>query len=146
MKTRIALMALLLFAAFSVQADTTPTTVTSWNSGLIRMWIMCAAEEDTGVCIKSGDEIVQDVGEFSVLTFDSTRTTSSTYSCDVYGNDEGHDAATAAGDGEQLNSTSITQADRIINVPGGPRYMWIECTAINGDGVLTITMKGYQSK
>lgn len=133
---------LLMLIAGVAGADTSPPQE-SLSYGCVK-YTMCNAQTATDECTvlpASGDELVVRVATNSNLTFYSTASTASTYSCDVISNDQGFDASAPTGNGFQINTASITPAAPILSFSGLFDFMWIDCSAINGDGNVTITLQ-----
>ena len=76
-----------------------------------------------------GDVIVFDTGGYSSIVVSTTGSVG-TYSCDVIGNNTGHDAE--LGEGETINSVSLTSSDTAISFGSPPRFIWITCSANSG--------------
>ena len=139
MRKFIFLLGTLLFAANVSFADASPPVVESLTGCVV--YKMCNAQTATGDCSvlpASGDELVLKVASFSNLTFYSTQSTATTYSCDVVSNDVGHDALSGAG--HQINTASITESAPILSFSGLFYYLWVNCSAIANNQV-TITLQ-----
>lgn len=127
-------------AASRVYSDEAPDATDFKPIGTVAT--LCDAQTGTGDCTApSGDEIVMDVGAYRSVTFVSTGSTG-TYSCDIVGNNVGHDAAT--GSGQTLNSTSLSGSQLAITLTDTPRFIWATCTA--NSGTVTITAFGRQDR
>lgn len=138
------LCALLLFPSVS-NSDVAPDANTL-SHGRVQ-YTMCNAQPNgsEGVCTKGGDEIVADVRTRSVLTFDATMSTSSTYTCDIYTNSVGFDASTSA-QRQQANTTSLTATTQVITLSGVLNRVWVNCSVINADGAVTVLLTVWEPK
>jgi len=128
----------LLVIAWPAHADSTATTGRRLADGCIDHYL-CVAEADTGVCkiASGGDEIVANVGPVSNLIFFHDASVGN-WTCDIYANSQGYDAASGAGD--KINTSSLTQANlapaTATDIAG---YIWASCGTISS--AVTITMR-----
>lgn len=105
-------------------------------------WPLCAAQTATGACTESpasGEERVATVDGFSTFTAFAEASTATTFTCQIISNDEGHDDATADGDGTVV--ATLTQASRQARWPGPDSKLFVTCNPITG-GNVTITVRG----
>jgi len=132
---------LMMMWSWPAMADVGPAVQLLANGAM--QATLCAAEADVGACknVAGTHTIVVDTGGRSLITFYSTQSTATTYTCDAYTNDTGYSATaraslTSAGAGTQLTPTTMS-----VSVSGALRFVWVECsTAISGGGALvTIT-------
>jgi hypothetical protein len=141
MKYVITLMAITM-AAGMANADVAPTVIRDMGSvGVV--YVMCDAEADDDTDCGAADEIVADVAGFSSITFYSTRSTATTYTCNVMSNALGHDAVT--GDGFDVSATPLSDTQEAITLSGPFSYVWVTCGTITG-GNVTVDMLGQRSK
>ena len=135
MKRSLLLALLVLLMAGSAWGDVAPEVVENYGSEGI-MYKLCDAQPtgSTGVCTKDGNYIVLNAVGFSSLTFYSMQSTATGYSCDVVSRDQSHDTVTA-GNGFQINLTSIDQDQEILTLSGPFSRVWINCSAINNNAV-----------
>jgi len=135
-------VALALLVGAPAYADAQPASENR-NNGCMK-YTLCDAQPtgSTGVCTSrdTGDEVVAAVGARYTITFYTTQSTSATYVCDVYTNDQGYDAysgAVAHGVGQQINSASMTESNRTYSTAGEFEYIWGSCGTISS---LQVTM------
>lgn len=127
---------LFVLIARSAFADVTPELLRS--RGSCSEYVMCVASVATGPCTdptQASDEIVMDMQGNTSITFYSTQSTAATYSCEVWSNDEGHDAASPTGDAHRVESTPLTETARVLTLAGGFSFIWIECSALSGPAI-----------
>lgn len=124
------LLTLLALPAFG---DTTPPT----NNPLPengREATLCSGQTATGVCTYGGQTIVWDVRGYKTITFDSTASDATSWTCDVLSSADG-----TASTGQDVSATSISETAEILTLEGGFRYIWVTCSALTaGGGSVTI--------
>ena len=133
-----------IFLAMPVQAFTA-AAVTDLNNG-VRSFKLCDAEgpSETGVCDDAASvDIGARVTGFTQLTFASSQSTGTTYSCDIYAGDESvADTADLSTVGAQINSVSLTSSTEMIQFDGTFAYVWISCSAgAGGSDAVTVTVQ-----
>ena len=102
---------------------------------------MCKAQTAVGDCTDlpaSGATRVKRVAGKSHLSFYSTQSTATNYSCDIFSNDVGHDLL--SGVGHQINTASLTQLSPILTFDGQFRFVWVTCPTLD-DNQVTITLE-----
>jgi hypothetical protein len=136
--------------ALAVSGADVPPAASSGADGCIS-YAMCVAESTTGPCdtVHDGTGAVivlrntartGNFGQGSAITFYAARSTSTTFTCDIYTNDEGYSAAVAAGDGSVITGARLTQAARVTSISGAPLdAIWINCSA-NSGGTVAVTI------
>lgn len=133
MKNLILLLTLLASPAW---ADTKPPTDNNLPQNG-REATLCSAQTATGDCTHGGQTIVWDVRGYKTITFDSTASDATSWTCDVIANAVGHDANSGAG--HDVTATSISDTADILTLEGGFRYIWVTCSAlVAGGGGVTI--------
>jgi len=131
--TRLLPILLLFLPTLALAADVKPGKTRVNNR--CTSYAMCAAQSGTGECVSGSDEIVHHVGFMANYTFYSTRSTSTTYSCDIYTNSEGFNGR--AGE-DQVNTASITDAVPVYTMRVLLRHFWIACDVNSSDDVVNI--------
>ena len=129
----------LSFMCVHAWGDTDPTRIVT--EGTCQKLTMCAAQTATGVCTvlpASGDErVLRPFGRWSRFTFFGNESVDTPWSCDVFGNNTGYDLE--SGDGVQLNTASITNANESITVYNGDfGFIWINCSVIETSVTMTV--------
>lgn len=108
---------------------------------------MCVAQSGLTACDTVGDgtgnPIVLRLGSqtalASAITFFAARSTATTYTCAVNANDEGYNAASAAGDGSQITGAALSNTTRLTSISGAPLdAIWISCSGSISGGTVTI--------
>lgn len=129
----LSLLLFLLLALPALGADVAPTARRAGPD--CYEYTLCSSQAvQTGgtPCDSSTGDIVLYAAGRSNLTFYSTQSTASSYSCDVYSADESWAASSG---GHKVNSTSLTQTTPVLSINGMFDYLWVECTSIANNQV-----------
>lgn len=112
----------------------------------IRVWTLCLAEADTGICEdgSTGVDLAATTIGYRTFRVDAGQSTASTFTCAVLNGDESLAAAGAS----DLSAAAfggvaaVTNAAKTTTITGPVHVLYINCSAINIDGVVTITLTG----
>lgn len=130
-KTRVVkyfITLLMILIPSMVFADADPIRVDSVN-GCIK-YTFCDAQTATGDCTTlpaSGDERVLRAMGRSRITYYSLQSVGA-HVCDIISNDQGHDAASGAG--QKINAVSLTASTAILTLSAPFDYVWITCPTV----------------
>ena len=103
---------------------------------------MCSAETATGTCDLSGSDIIVDVRSQTTLSFDSTESTATSWSCDVYQHSDVN--LTVGTGGQKLNVSAITETNEVLVLRGAFHLIYLSCSALDpGAGSVTIRLVGH---
>ena len=95
---------------------------------------LCAAEADAGPCKNAGGTSVFVAnlrGIYGEQVAYTTKSTATTYSCDIYTGDNGYSATHR----KKVNSSSLTNANPSFPLDGLLKEVWGECPTITGGNV-----------
>ena len=138
-------MLVVLLVAGPAMADTAPS-YTRYGDGIL--YKMCDAEDTAGPgpCQNaSGTEvIVVNAASFDSVTFYAMQSAAGTFTCDVFSRDAPYDTA-AAGNGSQVNLTSLSASAESLTLVGPFVWLWLECT-LGTSAQATVTMFGRVNK
>ena len=136
MKHLLLILGTLLLAMPAAGGDV-PATNRPLANGC-KSWTLCDAEADAALPCKdsgaTGVLVARLAGNY-VQTLYATQSTATTFSCHLYSSDNGYSATLR----QQITSVPLTQAQFVRTIEGPLDYEWIECSAINADGVVTVT-------
>jgi len=111
-------------------------------------WTLCSAETTSdAVCDDGTDDRGANVLGYTKLTFDSTESTATSYTCDIYAGNvtvvtgNATDLDAAGFDSTQINSVSLSQTTEMIQFDGVFAAVWIKCGTITG-GNVTVKVQG----
>jgi hypothetical protein len=111
-------------------------------------YTLCSAETTSdAVCDDGTNDRAAVVLGFTELTFDSTESTATSYTCDIYAGNVteveagANDLAAASVASAQINSISLSQNVEMIQFDGAFALVWIKCGTITG-GNVTIKVQG----
>ena len=124
-----------LFVHSALAADIKPARTKVNN--ICTSYRLCDAELGTGVCQDSSntDEIVLHVGQAADYILYSNLSTATNYSCDIFTSSDG---TPGSGTITQVNTASITDEAPAYTMFVPLRYLWINCSTIDGGLVVTI--------
>ena len=126
---------LFFFAALLVAAPASADSAMKIN--------VCRAEAATGTCDDAaGNDIIIDARDLTSLSFDSTASDATSWSCDVY--QHANTSLTVGTGGQKLNATSITQIAESLFLTGAFQMLYVSCSALDpGAGSVTISLVGH---
>lgn len=139
---RLALLTLALALAAPSLADNPPMSQFVYSNGdgtSTRGGTLCSAQTATatgctGTVNGVSDELVADLRGFSTITLDSTASTATSYTCDLYTSALGYDGDSGAG--QDRTTTALTETQQTVGLSdGGRSFVWVECSAISGGSV-----------
>jgi len=111
-------------------------------------WTLCSAETTSdAVCDDGTDDRAATVLGYTKLTFDSTQSTATAYTCDIYAGNvtvvtgNATDLDAAGFDSTQINSVSLSATTEMIQFDGVFAAVWIKCGTITG-GNVTVKVQG----
>lgn len=123
----------LLLLPLVASADTKPST--SRLNNRCTTYHMCTLQAATGECKDaSGEVIVHAVGRRADFTFYSTRSTATSYTCDIITNKLGFDNKVNV---DQVNTDSITDEVPVYTMAVLLHKFWITCSEV-ADNVVHI--------
>ena len=102
----------------------------------------CTVPTTQSVDLVSGTTrvMVADLTGFTTVALYSNQSTATTYTCRLYSSDNGYDADSGVG---QLRTDgtppALTETQEMVVVDGALAKVWVECSAINVDGVVNLT-------
>jgi hypothetical protein len=111
-------------------------------------YTLCSAETTSNaVCDDGTNDRAAVVLGYTKLTFDSTESTATSYTCDIYAGNvtvvtaNATDLDAAGADSAQINSVSLSPTIEMIQFDGVFAVVWIKCATITG-GNVTVKVQG----